>query len=119
MATYAVKVTFTLQKPLHTVFSMQLYPLETFLIFWFIKFSSLLLSLHVCTGASDTEVLARYTGKVVCQARDGCQRHHADLPELPHEKLDAGGSEHLQGCQERSGTWPLVPLASNTLCFTG
>ena len=68
--------------------------------------------------ASDTEVLARYTGETVYQACHGCQRHHADLPELPHEELDAGGGEHLQGCQEGSRTWPLVPLASNTLCFT-
>ena len=44
---YVVKVTFTLQKPLHTVFSMQLYPLEAFLIFLVHKIYCLFVSVKV------------------------------------------------------------------------
>ena len=70
-------------------------------------------------GASSTEVLERYKGEVVRQAYQGYCCHHTGIPQLPHEKLDTGSSEHLQGCQEGPRAWPLVPLATNPSCFTG
>ena len=69
-------------------------------------------------GAGCTEVLAGCACKIVRQAYQGCRHYHTGLSQLPHEELDARGGEHLQGCQEGPGTWPMVPVANSPSCFT-